>query len=103
MPLPIAAVGIGIAVRAAAVWLVAKAAQWVPTLVGQILLALGIKFVLFDTAIQNITDQVISRFNLVSGSIMETMYYCNVDDFVGIILSALLAVQTGRIMLRRRA
>lgn len=103
MPLPIAAAGIGLATRAAFVWLVAKAAQWVPTLVGQILLALGIKFVLFDTAVANIHNQVVSRFNLVSGSVMETIYYCNVDDFVGIILSALLAVQTGKLVLRRRA
>ena len=72
------------------VWafIVASVAYWVPKMVGQVLIALGVKFIVLDPLIGLILDNVVNQFALVEGSILETVYYLNVDDFLTFVLSA---------------
>lgn len=100
--MPVLLIWLGTAFRTFFVWLVAQAARWVPTIAGNVMLGLGIKFLVLDPGLGNLTSQLVSRFNIVSGSVLETIYYLNVDDFCTLILSALAARQIGRVVLARR-
>jgi hypothetical protein len=90
-----------VALRFAWVWIVRTAVRWVPTLAGQVLLAFGVKLVAFGPGMSVIRQQVIERFDLVPATALETLYYLNVDDFVSLILAALLAAQAGKVVLRK--
>lgn len=69
--------------------LVRTAAAWAGYYAAQALAALGLYFFIAEPGTDWLMEAMQDQFNLVSGTVYETLMYCNVDDFVGMCLSAL--------------
>lgn len=82
MPLPAIAVGL-------VTLLLTGLRTWAASIIGSALATMGLYFFVAEPAADLLTDQLHSRYNLVSGTVKEVLNYCNVDDFMAMIAAAI--------------
>lgn len=77
-----------------------------PAIAGNVLIALGFYFVVAKPVATFGIEYIMSKFNGVPGTVLETLYYLNMDDYVQIVMAAYAARKTmdaGRVALKKRA
>lgn len=96
-------VGLKAIIGGAIAWLVANAGS----IVASILVTLGLYFFVAAPASDLIGDQLQAAFTGAPGTVLETLYYLNVDDYVTMVVSAFTLKQTyeagKRVTLARRS
>lgn len=82
-------------------WLVANGGL----IVANILVALGFYFVATKPLASGFKQLIMDKFNGAPGTVIETLYYLNVDDYLTMIISAYAAkaaMHAGRATIRRK-
>lgn len=77
-----------------------------PKIIGNLLAALGFYFVVAKPMASFGMSFILARFNGAPGTVLETLYYLNIDDYVQIVFAAIAARKTmdaGRIALKSRS
>lgn len=75
-----------------------------PAIITNLLVGLGFYFVVTKPVTSMGVEYVMSKFNGVPGTVLETLYYLNMDDYVQIVFAAYAARKTmdaGRVMLKK--
>lgn len=103
MPLPIAGAAIWAGAtmvgRALIGWIVKNA----PSFIGNILAALGLYLFVARPLGDTAMNYIISKFSGAPGTVLETLYYLNMDDYVQMVVSAYGVRAAGKVALRKKA
>lgn len=109
MPVPV--VGILAGIGEAAFWvgllsILKKFGVWVikqlPGWISHILAALGLYFFVAEPLADAGVNWAMQQFSGVSGTVLETLYYLNVDNYLSAIFSAYSVRRVGEISLRKK-
>ena len=104
MPLPLLGAGaIMVAARAALMGVVAAVIAKLPEIFVKVMAGLGLYFLVAKPAAGALRDVVANAFGAVNGTVLETLYYLNVDDYALAIISAHAISRAGRLILSKRA
>lgn len=72
------------------------------SILGHAMFSMGLYFFIAEPAGDVLLGEMQERFNFVSGTVSETLYYLNVDDFCAMVLSAFLIRSAWQVQLRGR-
>lgn len=64
-------------------------ATWAGVYLAQALAAVGLYFFIAEPGTDLVMEYMQDQFDLVTGTVYETLMYCNVDDFVGMCAAGL--------------
>lgn len=79
-------------------WVISKAPGFLAHVAG----AVGIYFVVAEPVADMGLNWVQQQFNGVPGTVLETIYYLDVDNYISAIISAYSARAAGEVMLRKK-
>lgn len=82
--------------------LLRKTAAAIPGVVAYGLAAFGLYIFVAEPMSDTAMNWVAQQFNGATGTVLETIYYLNVDNYISAIISAQTAVAAGKVMLKAR-
>lgn len=80
------------------VWVIKQAPGWI----AHIAAALGLYFFVAEPLADSGVNWAMQQFNGVSGTVLETLYYLNIDNYISAIFSAYAVRRVGEISLRKK-
>lgn len=105
MPIP-AVLGVGaiaLMLRTLLMGVVAAVITKLPGIIKHLAVGLGLYFVVAKPAATGVKAMVADAFNGVPGTVLETLFYLNVDDYAVAIASAHAIVMSRQYLLKKRS